>query len=217
MLKYVLFDVDGTLSDPSRGFINAILYAMPRMGLTPPSDPHELDVLVGPPLLESMQRHFLLSPEEAKRMLAVYREYYGERGLFEADLYPGMPELLDNLRARGLILHTATSKPVEYVERLLCHFGLRDRFTFLGADDLACTRHSKAEVFRYILQNVPDITPENTVMVGDRKFDVITAHQFGIRTVGCAWGHAPAGELMEAGADFIVHTTKEAEDIIKTL
>ena len=152
MIKYVLFDVDGTLTEPSEGIINAVLYAMPRMGLEPPADRRELYKLIGPPMKASMQEMFSLTPEEALRMLGIYREYYSERGLFEAYLYDGIRELLDGLRADGYILNTVTSKPIEYVERLLDHLQLRDRFTFLAADDLACTRHSKSEVFRYLFR-----------------------------------------------------------------
>lgn len=217
MLKHVLFDVDGTLSDPLEGIVNAILYALPHMGIEPPSDPRELHVLVGPPLLESMQKYFHLSPEEARRLLGIYREYYGEKGLFQASIYPGIPELLKSLHDRGIQIHTATSKPVEYVDRLLTHFGLREYFTFLGADDLACSRHTKDAVMAYVLENVPDITPENTIMVGDRKFDVFSARRIGLRTIGCAFGHAEVGELEEAGAAYIVRTAKEAEQILLSL
>ena len=217
MIKYVLFDVDGTLTEPSEGIINAVLYAMPRMGLEPPADRRELYKLIGPPMKASMQEMFSLTPEEALRMLGIYREYYSERGLFEAYLYDGIRELLDGLRADGYILNTVTSKPIEYVERLLDHLQLRDRFTFLAADDLACTRHSKSEVFRYLFANVPDVTPENAIMLGDRKYDVSSAHEFGIRVIGCDWGHAPAGELEAAGADFIARTPAEAREIILRL
>ena len=217
MIKYVLFDVDGTLTEPSEGIINAVLYAMPRMGLEPPADRRELYKLIGPPMKASMQEMFSLTPEEALRMLGIYREYYSERGLFEAYLYDGIRELLDGLRADGYILNTVTSKPIEYVERLLDHLQLRDRFTFLAADDLACTRHSKSEVFRYLFANVPDVTPENAIMLGDRKYDVSSAHEFGIRAIGCDWGHAPAGELEAAGADFIARTPREAREIILRL
>lgn len=217
MLKYVLFDVDGTLTDPSEGFVNALSYAIPRMGLTPPADKRELYALIGPPLITSMKRVYSLSEEDAARMLRIYREYYSERGLFEAYVYDGIRELLGDLQAGGFILNTVTSKPIEYVERLLDRMQLRERFTFLAADDLACSRHTKSEVFRYLFENVPDITPENAIMLGDRKFDVISAHEFGIRTVGCAWGHAPEGELVAAGADFIARTPAEALEIILSL
>ena len=84
MIKYVLFDVDGTLTEPSEGIINAVLYAIPRMGLIPPEDKRELYKLIGPPMKSSMQEMFSLSSEEALRMLGIYREYYSDRGLFEA-------------------------------------------------------------------------------------------------------------------------------------
>ena len=217
MLKHVLFDVDGTLTDPLEGIINAILYALPRMGIEPPADPKELKVLVGPPMLEALQEYFHLSREDAQRMLTIYREYYTTKGLFEATLHPGIPELLQALHDRGIQIHTATSKPIEFVEPLLRHFHLRDYFTFLGADDLACSRHSKDEVIAYVLQNIPDITPENTVMVGDRKYDVLSASRFGLRTVGCAFGHAEPGELEQAGAAYIAHTASETQHILLSL
>ena len=217
MIKHVLFDVDGTLYDPSEGIINAILYALPRLQIPAPSDPNDLSTLIGPPLLESMQAYFSLSPARAKELLSVYREYYGVRGLFESYLYPGISKLLDDLHADGLRIHTATSKPIEYVEQLLDHFGVRDRFTFLAADDLACSRHSKTQVIRYGMENIPDMCPENTVMVGDRKFDVLSAHELGFRAIGCAWGHALAGELEAAGADFIAETPSDVRRIILSL
>lgn len=217
MLKHVLFDVDGTLTDPLEGIVNAILYALPHMGIELPADPRELHVLVGPPMLESLQEYYHLTAEQAQHMLAIYREYYSEKGLFEATIHPGIPELLQALYDRGIQIHTATSKPIEYVERLLAHFDLRKYFTFLGADDLACSRHSKDAVMAYVLENVPDITPENTVMVGDRKFDVLSAHRIGLRTVGCAFGHAEPGELEAAGAAYIARTAKEAQQILLSL
>ena len=217
MLKYVLFDVDGTLTDPSEGFVNALSYAIPRMGLTPPADKRELYALIGPPLITSMKRVYSLSEEDAARMLRIYREYYSERGLFEAYVYDGIRELLGDLQAGGFILNTVTSKPIEYVERLFAHFDLRRYFTFLAADDLACSRHNKSQVFDYLLENVPDITPENAIMVGDRKFDVIAAHEKGYRVIGCAWGCAADGELEEAGADFIARTPAEVRQIIASL
>ncbi len=217
MLKYILFDVDGTLTEPSEGIINAVLYAMPRMGMKPPEDRRVLHALIGPPMMISMQKLFSLTEEDGARMLRIYREYYSEKGLFEAYLYDGIPELLSDLQKAGFILNTVTSKPIEFVERLFAHFDLRDRFTFLAADDLACSRHSKSEVFRYLFENMPDVTPENAIMLGDRKYDILSAHEFGIRAIGCAWGHAPEGELEAAGADFIARTPAEAREIILRL
>lgn len=217
MLKYVLFDVDGTLTDPAEGIVHAICYALPRMGLQVPEDPAVLHAIIGPPLQDSFQRFFRLSPEEARRMLGIYREYYGCRGLFEAYLYDGIRPLLADLQGRGIRLCVATSKPIEYVTRLFDHFDLHRYFTFLAADDLACSRHTKSEVIRYLLENFPDITPENAVMVGDRRFDVIAAREFGLRTVGCAWGHAVEGELEEAGAAYIVRTADEARELLLSL
>ena len=217
MIKHILFDIDGTLTEPTRGIINAIAYAMPAMGLPIPQNNEELTVLVGPPMIDSFQNYFGLSLEDSRRMLKIYREYYAERGLFEAYIYDGILPLLDTLQKDGYLLHTVTSKPIEYVERLFAHFDLRRYFTFLAADDLACSRHNKSQVFDYLLENVPDITPENAIMVGDRKFDVIAAHEKGYRVIGCAWGCAANGELEEAGADFIARTPAEVRQIIASL
>ena len=217
MIKHVLFDVDGTLTEPSRGVINAIVYAMPAMGLTVPENTDGLKIMMGPPLLDSFQRILGLSEADARRMLTVYREYYAEKGLFEAHIYDGILPLLTALQKDGYLLHTVTSKPIEYVERLFARFELRRYFTFLAADDLACSRHSKSEVFRYLYEHVTDITPQNAIMIGDRKFDVIAAHERGLRVIGCAWGHAAPGELEEAGADFIADTPEDVRRIILSL
>ena len=217
MLKHILFDIDGTLTEPSRGIINAIRYAMPVMGLTLPENTDSLKLMVGPPMLDSFQKILGLSETDARRMLGIYREYYADRGLFEAYVYDGIYPLLGDLRQDGYLLHTVTSKPIEYVERLFTHFELRYYFTFLAADDLACTRHSKPMVLQYLLENVTDVTPDNAIMVGDRKFDVEAAHGRGLRVIGCRWGHAAAGELEAAGADFLADTPEDVRRIVASL
>jgi phosphoglycolate phosphatase len=217
MIKHVLFDVDGTLTEPSRGVINAILYAMPAMGLPVPENTDSFKIMLGPPLLDSFQNILGLSEADARRMLRIYREYYAETGLFEAYVYDGILPLLTSLQKDGYLLHTVTSKPIEYVERLFDRFDLRRYFTFLAADDLVGSRRTKTMVLDYLLGNVADATPENAIMIGDRKFDVHAAHERGLRVIGCAWGHAVPGELEEAGADFIANTPEDARRIILSL
>ena len=217
MIKHVLFDIDGTLTEPSYGVIQAITYAMPAMGLPIPEDRDSLKIMIGPPLLHSFQQILGLSEADAHRMLGIYREYYADRGLFEAYIYDGILPLLSRLQADGYLLHTVTSKPIEYVERLFEYFDLHRYFTFLAADDLAGSRHTKSEVFRYLCDHVTDVNPENTIMIGDRKFDVSAAHEHGIRVIGCAWGHAAPGELAQAGADFIANTPDDVYRIVASL
>ena len=127
----VLFDLDGTLTDPGLGITNSVSYALRRFGIQPP--PREaLYCFIGPPLTDSFQRFFGFSPEKAMDAVAAYREYYAETGIFENAVYPGIQDLLSGLRNMGKILVLATSKPQPYAEKILSHYDLT------GADPEDC-------------------------------------------------------------------------------
>jgi len=217
MLQHVLFDLDGTLTDPALGITNSIMYAMPRFGLTPPADRRELYHFIGPPLRDNMMETFGLSLEDGERMLAAYREYFSVKGLFENELYEGIPQLLKTLCEHGIRVHLATSKPEKYARQIVEHFGLLPYFTFVGAADMEGRMHTKRDVIAHVLTNVPDITPENTAMVGDRDVDITGAHAFGLRAVGCAYGYAAPGELEAQNPDHIVDTVAQLQELLISL
>jgi phosphoglycolate phosphatase len=141
----LLFDLDGTLTDPREGITRSIQYALRKMGQEPPPC-EELLCCIGPPLLASFQKYFGMSEADARQATACYREYFGERGIFENRVYPGIPELLSELKTAGRRLVLATAKPEIYAEKILRHFGLHVYFDLVAGANFNNTRIYKFEV-----------------------------------------------------------------------
>ena len=196
----VCFDLDGTLTDPKVGITNCIRYALERLGReAPPAD--ELTWCIGPPLLQSFET-MLGDAAEAERALAFYRERFGDVGLFENEVYPGIPELLEACRVEGVRMFVATSKPAVYAERIIAHFGLSDFFEAVCGAELDGTRSDKTELLRWVLAE-HGLDAAGSVMIGDRKHDIVGARNNGMRTIGVTYGYGSREELEEAGADCI--------------
>jgi phosphoglycolate phosphatase len=191
-----LFDLDGTLTDPGAGIKGSIRYALSRFGL-PPLEEAVLDRFIGPPLLDSFVNYCGVSREDSHQLLALYREYFSDRGIFENEVYDGIPETLAALRARGAHLFLATSKPEPFALRILEHFGLLPYFDFVGGSTMDETRTDKAEVIAYVLAET-GIDPADSVMVGDRSYDVRGGTVCGMDTVGVLYGYGDEAELKEA-------------------
>jgi phosphoglycolate phosphatase len=198
----LLFDLDGTLSNPREGLVKAVLYAVAKMGIAE-QDPAALDSFIGPPLRESFARRYGLDPAGVEEALRLYRVYYAERGLFENEVYPGIPDLLGELRARGFRLFVATSKPTVFAERILVHFGLEVYFEGIVGANLDSSRNEKAEVIAHVLDTY-GVDPARAIMVGDRKYDLIGAQAHGMRSIGVEWGFGGREELHAHRADLIV-------------
>ena len=204
MLKYILFDVDGTISDTSEGILNGFMYALPRLGLPVPDDKQALRPLIGPPLTRSLMERYGISREAAEEGLRLYREYYGPIGTTECFPYPGIPALLTELREAGVTLMTATSKAEPFTRAALAHLGLSDAFDFLGCADMANLRREKEDVIAHILAHFPDMNGDNTVMVGDRVYDIIGAHLHRLPVIFCTYGFARPGETEGQSPDYTV-------------
>lgn len=217
MLKYVLFDLDGTVSDTSEGILNGYLYAWPRIGLPLPADKNDLRPIIGPPLPQSLMAHYGISEELAMEGLRQYRAYYGPIGTKECIPYPGMPELLRELRAAGLTVITATSKAEPFTRAALEHLGLGDAFDFLGCADMENIRREKEDVIAYIREHFPDINGKNTIMVGDRVYDVIGAHIHGLSVIHCTYGFAQPSELEGNTPEYSVDTVEELKNLLFSL
>ncbi|MBQ9783056.1 MAG: HAD family hydrolase [Clostridia bacterium] len=200
-----LFDLDGTLTDPGVGIKNSIRYALERFGL-PGLEEAVLERFIGPPLLDSFARYCGATPEESRRLLQLYREYFSERGIFENQVYDGIPETLAALRQRGARLYLATSKPELYARQILEHFGLAEQFAFIGGSTMDETRTDKAEVIRYVMESA-GIPRGGSVMVGDRVYDIRGGKTCGIATVGVLYGYGDRQELSEA--DRLIQTPEE--------
>lgn len=199
-LKAVLFDLDGTLTDPREGITRSIAYALERMGLQAPA----LDALtfaIGPPLRRSLAT--LLgdeSPAAVERALALYRERFADVGLFENAPYEGIVEALQAVAARGATLYVATSKPRVYAERIVRHFGLDAHFEAIHGCELDGTREDKRDLLAHLLPH-HGLDARHATMIGDRGADMVAARHHGVRAVGALWGYGSREELAQGGAE----------------
>lgn len=210
---YNLFDLDGTLTDPGPGITNSVMYALERSGRpVPPRE--ELYKFIGPPLVYSFRTYCGMSEEEAVRALGYYRERFSQGGLFENEIYPGIAELLRDLSIAGGKVILATSKPEEFAEQILDHFGILGYFDLVAGNTLSEARPEKKQVLDYILSLRPDVCAANAVMVGDRSYDVLAAREIPIPGVGVLFGYGSREELVSSGADHIAASVRELRKLL---
>jgi len=208
----VLFDLDGTVWDSEPGIIGCMEHAFASLGL--PVPPREvLASNVGPPL-EQMLLDVGVPAELLADGVRHYRERYLEWGAFQADPYPGMVELLDELAATGRRLATATSKAEDPTMVMLEHFDLLGRFEVVGAASMDATATTKPAVIARALRGLGDPDPADCVMVGDRHYDVRGAAEHGIGCIGVSWGYASGTELEDAGAEHVAHDVRELREAL---
>lgn len=206
--QYIFFDLDGTLTDSGEGILNSVKYTLKEMGYEIP-EASVLNQFVGPPLLYSFQHFCGMEEEEARRGVALYREYYARQGLFENRVYDGIEELLKELKAQGKHLAVATSKPEVFSVRVLKHFGLADYFDCIAGSTLDGSRDAKELVIQYACEQLGITDRKQILMVGDRKHDVSGAKACGIACIGVLWGYGSEAELMEAGAVKVIAAPQE--------
>lgn len=203
--KSIFFDLDGTLTDSGEGIINCATLALEHFGLSVPTR-EEMRVFVGPPLDKTFIQHGVPA-DRVDEAIRVFRSRYVPIGILENYLYPGIRELLDKLKSAGHRLFVATSKPEEMALKVLDRFELSGFFEKICGATLDGTRIEKADVITYLLTQVESV--ENTVMVGDTKFDVLGAAEHGIPTIGITWGYGKEADMVNAGAIAIAHTPEE--------
>lgn len=196
MQKHLFFDLDGTLTDSMPGIVHAVQYALRHFGIEPPAD-EALRCFVGPPMRESFMEFYGMSAAEAERAVAVSREYFIPKGMFENELYEGIAELLAATGAAGYTHIIATSKPQPFAERIIAHFGLTDRFRLICGSLLDGSRTTKSQVISHALRTL-GITPDAAIMIGDRRYDIEGAAEFGMESIAAGWGYAAPGELEAA-------------------
>lgn len=208
--KIILFDLDGTLTDPKEGITKSVQYALDSLGVHEP-DPDRLVCFIGPPLLDSFQEFYGLDRSQAQQGLIKYRERFCVKGIFENTLLPGVPEMLHALKEAGKVMALATSKPEPFAVQILKHFGILSYFDVVVGCGLDESRGSKAEVIEEVFRRVgiEEEQKREVLMVGDRKHDVIGAKLCGIHSLGVAFGYAPPGELEESGAEHLAQTVEE--------
>lgn len=208
--KYILFDLDGTLTNSKEGILNCVKYALEAKGVPVPSE-EELMPFIGPPLMVSFQKYTGFSEQEAKEAVEKYRQRYAVTGLFENAVYEGIEDVLKKLKEKGCVLAVATSKPEVFSKQILEHFHLDGYFQEIVGSALDGSRDNKEDVIREVFRrlSISEDKKEQVLMVGDRKHDIIGAKQCQIKALGVYYGFAPEGEMEAVGADYIIHSVAD--------
>ena len=215
-MKTLLFDLDGTLTDPREGITRSLAYALERMEVPPPAL-EALTFAIGPPLRESLaQLVGTREREPVERALALYRERFAEVGIFENAPYEGVAETLEALAARGATLFVATSKPRVYAERIVRHFGLHVHFVAVHGCELDGTREDKRDLLAHLLPH-HGLVPSSAVMIGDRGADMRAARHHGLHAVGALWGYGAQEELVTHGAHVCIASPRELPRTLEDL
>ncbi len=211
--KYILFDLDGTLSDPGEGIINSLKYALKQFGIN--GDPQILRKFIGPPLADSFQEHYDFDEEKTAEAIRFYREYFHEYGLFQNVIYPGIPELLQDLTNSGKTLAIATTKPTVYAQQILEYFKIDHFFEkdLVVGSYLDGRRTNKAELIATVLECLGG-NPLEMVMIGDRKFDIIGAKANGIDVIGVTYGYGEKEEIKSHEPTAIAATVGKLREIL---
>lgn len=204
--QYLLLDLDGTIIDPIEGITKSVAYALSHFGIEV-TELAALRPFIGPPLKESFKEFYNFNDVQATEAVARYRERYTDIGIYENVLYEGIGDFLSAAVEQGRQLILATSKPTIFAERILEHFDLSRYFTFIGGSGFY-SRQTKAEVIKHVLQSTHITDMSVCVMIGDRKYDILGAKEFGIDAIGVTYGHGSNEELSDAGATYIVNSVQ---------
>lgn len=200
---HIIFDLDGTLTDPKIGITEAIRYALEKMGEPVPDMP-VLEGFIGPPLFDSFIEVCGLTPGRAKKAVDYYREYYSRQGLYENHPYPGIAETLSALRDRQIRLYVATSKPEVYARKILKHFGLSHYFVHISGATLDGSITRKEEVLIHLTRHCGLQPGGSVLMVGDRKYDIIGARQAGFHAAAVLYGYGSREELESHSPEYLL-------------
>lgn len=211
--KIILFDLDGTLSDPKIGITKSVQYALRKMDITE-TDLNKLDCFIGPPLQTSFTENYNFNKENTEIAIDFYRERFKEKGMFENHLYPYIPTLLKSLKELGLILVVATSKPTVFSEQILKYFNIDEYFDLVVGSNLDGTRAAKTEIIQYILDQYDEHELKDFIMIGDREHDIIGAHNNGIDSVGVAYGYGTLQELNHSNPTYVVKSVEQLKEIL---
>lgn len=217
--EYLLFDLDGTLTDPKLGITSCVQHALRKFGIEEP-DLDKLEPFIGPPLPDSFQEFYGFDEQKTAEAVTAYRERFSTIGLFENEIYPGIEDMLSHLKQADKKLAVASSKPTVFVKQILQHFEIEQYFDVIVGSELDGTRYRKEEVVEEALRQLyhgEKVKNDTTVMIGDRKFDIQGAKTFSIVSVGVSFGYAAPGELEQAGADYIVDTVRQLEELLLTV
>ena len=216
MKNYLLFDLDGTLTDPKAGICTCVQYALASFGIDEP-DLDKLEPFIGPPLKDSFMKYYNMDETQAEAAIEKYRERFRDTGIFENRLYDGIPQMLEALNSKGMYMAVASSKPEEFVKRILEHFKIAKYFKVIVGSEMDGTRVQKDEVInealRRLFGNWP-IERSKVYMIGDRSYDAEGARKAGVECVGVTYGYGSMEELREAKCDYIVRSVEELRSFL---
>jgi len=206
--EYILFDLDGTITDSGEGITKSVQYALKSFDILV-DNLEDLNKFIGPPLKDSFKKYYNFDDKKAELGLKKYREYYAEKGIFENNLYDGIVELLDTLAKNNKKIILATSKPEVYAKQILKYFKIDKYFNFVAGSDFEETRVKKGDVIKYALEGAKISELSKVIMVGDREYDIIGAKENNIKSIGVLYGYGDVVELTQARAEYIVKTPNE--------
>ena len=209
---WLLFDLDGTLTDPFEGITRSVEYALNAFGIEV-EDRRTLAPFIGPPLVESLTERYGFTMENAVAAVAKYREYFAVKGLYENELFEGIPELLNDCRKAGYKISMATSKPTHYAKIIAEHFDIARYFDAIHGSSLDGSRITKSSVVAEAVRE-EGLDPERALMIGDRRHDVEGAREHGIKTVGVLYGYGSFEEHTAAGAAYIAKDLDELRELL---
>ena len=208
----VFFDLDGTVVDSGEGVTNSVVYALAKFGID--EIPANTKRFIGPPLASSFKDFYGFNDEKTEQAIKYYREYYKEKGIYECFAYEGIEDLLSSLKEGGYELVLCTSKPEEYAKIVLGYVHLDKYFNHIcGATMDEKTRATKEDVMHYALMKTKS-TNHDTVMVGDRRYDICSANRFGLNSIGVTFGYGTRQELEKAGATYVVNAPSDIKNLL---
>ena len=213
--QYILFDLDGTITESGPGIMNSVAYAVKKMGYEVP-DRRVLRKFIGPPLSESFQKYVGMSEKQAEEAIRCYREYYTSGGMFENEVYEGIEKSLELLKKNGKKLAIATSKPEKFAKQIAEHFGLDKYFDVICGASMDESLVAKADIMRNALEKlgVTEEMKSQVLMVGDREHDIFGAKKNQVVSLGVLYGYGDRPELETAGADYIVENTEQIATVV---
>lgn len=213
--KYILFDLDGTLTDPKEGITKSVQYALKKFDILI-EDLDLLEKFIGPPLKDAFIEYYDFSEGQSLQAIEYFRKYFKKEGMFQNKVYEHMEHLLIKLKELGLILIVATSKPTVFAKQILSHFKIDMYFDFIIGSNLDGTRSKKGQIISYIIDNCNITNVKEVVMVGDRKHDIIGAKENNVDSIGAIYGYGSKEELINANATYIVENVMDIFDKIVT-
>ncbi|MFM1677758.1 HAD family hydrolase [Streptococcus mutans] len=210
MYQTILFDLDGTLTNPALGITNSLAYALEKFNIEV-TDKKELYRFIGPPLQDSFENFYHFSKEDSLKAVDFYRDYFRHKGLYENEVYQGIPDLLERLKAQGKKLLVATSKPEEFARQILKHFELFDYFDLVAGASMDGSRRLKGDVIAHALTSAQVSDLSAAIMIDDREHDIIGAKKNGLDAIGVLYGFGNREELKKAGATYIATNVEELQ------